>query len=85
MEWVVYILKCNDGTLSTGITNNFKERLAAHQKGNGAKYTKGRGPFKTLMIQKCMSRSEASKIEYHIKTLSRRQKLDYIEKHSSTL
>lgn len=73
-EWVVYILACADGTLYTGITNDLPARMAAHESGKGAKYTKGRGPF-TLMHQEiCESRSAASKRELEIKRLSRAQK-----------
>ena len=47
-NWYVYILLCRDGTLYTGITNDIKKRMLAHEKGKGAKYTKGRGPFKLV-------------------------------------
>ena len=46
MTWTVYVLECSDGTLYTGITKDLTRRLDAHQKGHGAKYTRGRGPFK---------------------------------------
>lgn len=75
MEWVVYILECGDGTLYTGITNDFDKRLAAHADGTGAKYTKGRGPFELLYKEGCADRSIASKREYEIKRLSREEKL----------
>ena len=48
MLWVVYILKCADGSLYTGVTNNLKKRVLAHQEGKGAKYTKGRLPLKVI-------------------------------------
>ena len=48
MDWIVYILKCSDGSLYTGITNNIANRVRAHQNGKGAKYTRGRGPFKII-------------------------------------
>ena len=44
MSWIVYVLECSDGTLYTGITNDLKSRIIAHQNGVGAKYTRGRGP-----------------------------------------
>ena len=78
MDWVVYILKCGDGTLYTGITNDFSKRLAAHVDGSGAKYTKGRGPFEVLYKEECEDRSMASKREYEIKRLSRDEKLALI-------
>ena len=75
MNWFVYVLKCADNTLYTGITNNFKNRLIAHQNGQGAKYTKGRGPFEVFYKEKCSSRSIATKRELEIKNLKRHQKL----------
>jgi putative endonuclease len=47
-RWIVYILECADDTLYTGITNDMPRRLAAHESGKGAKYTRGRGPYKIL-------------------------------------
>ena len=43
--WYVYMLRCGDGSLYTGITDNVLKRLSAHRNGKGAKYTKGRGPL----------------------------------------
>lgn len=74
MTWVVYILKCGDNTLYTGITNDFDARLAAHEGGMGAKYTKGRGPFTVMYQEECEDRSAASKREMAIKKLSRAEK-----------
>ncbi len=75
MDWVVYILKCGDGSLYTGITNDLPARLAAHESGLGAKYTKGRGPFKIAYQEPCENRSVASKREMQIKKLDRSEKL----------
>ncbi|NCC23323.1 MAG: GIY-YIG nuclease family protein [Alphaproteobacteria bacterium] len=75
MDWVVYILGCADTTLYTGITNDLPARLAAHESGSGAKYTRGRGPFELLYREEFPSRSEASRRERAIKSKSRRQKL----------
>lgn len=75
MGWVVYILECADKTLYTGITNDFANRLAAHESGKGAKYTKGRGPFTLLLQEDYADRSDASKRERIIKNLSRDEKL----------
>lgn len=74
MSWVVYILKCADESLYTGITNDLDARLAAHQEGTGAKYTKGRGPFTVIHVEGFENRSEASKREFAIKKLNRAQK-----------
>ncbi len=78
MLWVVYILKCADGSLYTGVTNNLKKRVLAHQEGKGAKYTKGRLPLKVIYHEKHPNRSEALKREIEIKQLDRLEKLKLI-------
>jgi len=78
MLWVVYILKCADGSLYTGVTNNLKKRVLAHQEGKGAKYTKGRLPLKVIYHEKLPNRSEALKREIVIKGLDRLEKLKLI-------
>lgn len=78
MNWVVYILKCNDGSLYTGITNDLAKRLFAHEKGIGAKYTRGKAPFSIVYKEFYKTRSEATKREAQIKGLTRRQKLELI-------
>ena len=78
MQWVVYILKCGDGSFYTGITNDLDARVNAHSDGSGAKYTKGRGPFEGLYVEQCDDRSHASAREYGIKKLSRVQKIELI-------
>ena len=75
MKWVVYILKCADGSLYTGITNDLKSRITAHENGTGAKYTKGRAPFTLMYQEKYENRSEASKREIQIKHLNKTEKL----------
>ena len=74
-NWFVYILLCVDGTLYTGITNDIKKRLLAHEKGKGAKYTKGRGPFKLIYKDRLNTLSLALKEEIKIKKLTKIQKL----------
>ena len=76
--WILYIIKCNDNSLYTGITSDLKKRLTQHRKNKGAKYTRGRGPFKLLLIEKYQTRSDAAKREYQIKQLSRTQKFHQI-------
>ena len=51
MLWYVYILRCGDGTLYTGITDDVDRRLAVHRSGKGAKYTRGRGPLEVVYIR----------------------------------
>ncbi len=78
--WCVYILRCKDGTLYTGITDDFDRRLAQHQAGKGAKYTRGRGPLEPVYRESCEDKSAALKREYAIKALSREEKLALIGK-----
>src|SRR5208282_3310113 len=77
--WYVYIVECNDKgkTLYTGITNNTNKRVAAHNAGRGAKYTRGRLPVKLLKSFEVSGKSAALKMEYKIKQLSRAEKLNY--------
>lgn len=75
MNWIVYILKCADDSLYTGITNDLAKRIRHHELGAGAKYTRGRGPFDVVYQEICTSRSEATKREIKIKKLSHKQKL----------
>ncbi|TMW69971.1 GIY-YIG nuclease family protein [Alteribacter natronophilus] len=78
-EHFVYILECRDKTYYTGYTNDIEKRLAAHEKGTGAKYTKGRGPF-TLVYCSCFSlKQEALREEYRIKQLTKIQKHNLIK------
>lgn len=77
-QWCVYILQCGDGTLYTGMTDDFERRLAAHRSGKGAKYTRGRSPFTPVYREDCDDRSAALKREYAIKHLTRAQKLELI-------
>jgi putative endonuclease len=77
--WTVYILECADGTYYTGITNNLELRIQAHNEGKGARYTRGRGPFKLKYTEECENRSVATKRELNIKKLSREDKLKIIK------
>lgn len=74
MTWFVYILECSDQTYYTGITTDLERRLAEHNAGKGAKYTRGRGPLKLLYSDTCVDRSAASKREMEIKSLSKQEK-----------
>lgn len=68
------MLRCGDGTLYTGWTNDFERRLAAHRSGKGAKYTKGRGPLTPAYIEYMPDRSSAAKREAAIKKLTLQKK-----------
>ena len=78
-KWFVYILECNDGTYYTGITTNLENRLTTHNKGKGAKYTRNRLPVKLLISFEMEDRSQASKEEYRIKQLSKKEKISLIK------
>ena len=73
-----YILKCSDNTLYTGWTTDIEKRLVAHNLGKGAKYTKGRLPVKLVYLEEFESKEEAMSREWHIKKLSRKEKLNLI-------
>ena len=75
MNWACYLLQCADGTLYCGITNDLEKRLAAHNAGEGAKYTRGRTPVRLAHVEPCADKSTALKREMQIKTLSRAEKL----------
>lgn len=77
-EHTVYILKCSDNTLYTGYTNDLENRLKAHEAGKGAKYTRGRGPFQVMFVEKFPTKEEAMKREYEIKQLTRKGKFQLI-------
>lgn len=79
VQHIVYILKCNDGSLYTGYTTNLKRRLRMHEEGKGAKYTRGRGPFQVVFIEKHVTKEAALRREYAIKQLSRNEKVQLIQ------
>ncbi|ATD56052.1 GIY-YIG nuclease family protein [Clostridium chauvoei] len=76
----VYILKCVDGTLYTGWTNNLEKRLKAHSSGKGAKYTRCRLPVELVYYEVYEDKISAMKREYEIKKLKRNEKLELIKK-----
>ena len=78
--WKLYILRCRDGSLYTGITTDVEKRFAAHNAGKGAKYTRGRGPLELVYREDCGDHSAALKRELEIKALSRDEKMKLIEK-----
>jgi len=73
-SWWIYILRCGDGTLYTGITTDVEHRLSMHRSGKGAKYTKGRGPLELVYSKVCGDHSQALKEELRIKGLTRAEK-----------
>jgi putative endonuclease len=79
--WFLYVLRCSDGTYYTGITTDVSRRLNEHNTGSrGAKYTKARRPVVMVYHKAYGSRSEALKVEYAFKRLTRKQKEEVIKK-----
>ncbi len=78
--WYLYIVKCADKTLYTGITNNPEQRIKAHNAGKGAKYTRGRRPVKLVYSKKVKTRGRALRDELRVKKLKRSEKLSLIRK-----
>lgn len=76
MIWYVYLLRCSDDTIYTGITNDLERRIKQHNEGKGAKYTRGRGPVALIKFFECSTKSEALKLEWKIKQMTRDQKLN---------
>lgn len=74
-DWTVYMLRCADGSLYTGIAKDAAARVATHNAGRGAKYTKARRPVTMIWSEPAACRSTASKREYAIKQLRRSDKL----------
>ena len=79
-SWKLYMLRCGDGSLYTGITTDLQRRLEEHRSGKGAKYTRSRGPLELVYWEECGDKSAALKRELEIKYLSRTEKLKIIEK-----
>lgn len=75
MKCYTYILKCSDGSLYTGWTNDIKKRLKAHNEGRGAKYTRGRTPAELVYLEEFDTKEAAMKREAAIKKMSRAEKL----------
>ena len=78
-SWKLYILRCGDGSLYTGITVDVQARLAQHRDGTGATYTRGRGPLELIYVEDCEDHSVALKREHQIKALTRAEKLALIQ------
>ena len=77
--WYLYILRCRDDSLYTGITTDVQVRLEAHRAGKGAKYTRGRAPLELVYSETCGDHSTALKREAQIKSLPRAGKMKLIE------
>jgi putative endonuclease len=72
--WFVYIAECADGTLYVGVARDVAARIAAHDAGRGARYTRGRGPLRLLVKRRCPSHGDALRLEMALKRLPREDK-----------
>ena len=76
------MLECADDSLYAGYTNNLEKRIAAHNAGKGAKYTRARTPVKCIYYETFETKQEAMRAEYAFKQLNTRQKLNYMEERN---
>ena len=77
-EWNLYLVRCRDGSLYTGITTDVARRFAEHSKNNGAKYLRGKGPLELVLQKKVIGRNLAQSLERKIKNLPRQKKEELI-------
>ena len=83
--WVVYMVRCNDGTLYTGITNDLDRRIAAHNSArDGARYTRARQPVQLVYAKAAGSQSVAARLEYQIKKMTRAGKKQLVLEAETT-
>lgn len=80
MTWIVYLARCSDGTLYTGVTTNPERRLAEHNSGCGASYTRSRVPVVMVYSEPASDRSGALRREHAIKRLTRAEKEDLVKR-----
>lgn len=83
MPYYLYILRCGDNSLYTGITTDVARRLAAHQSCKGAKYTRGRGPLTLVYQEELPDKPSALRRELAVKALTREEKLALIQRGSA--
>lgn len=80
-KYYAYLLRCKDASLYCGYTDDLERRVAAHNAGTGARYTKGRGPVELVYFEAFDDKCAAMRREYAIKRLTRREKLKLIAQH----
>jgi len=83
-QWLVYILRCKDGSFYTGITSDLAQRLQAHQNGTASRYTRSRLPVKLVYLESAANRSAATKRELMIKRMRRSQKEILMRPHKNS-
>lgn len=74
--WCVYVLRCSNGSLYTGITNDLKKRIERHRLGTGSKFVRSWRPFELVRTIPCENEQEARRLEYDLKKLARKKKLE---------
>ena len=72
--WFVYLVRCRDGTLYTGVARDVERRLEQHNAGRGARYTRGRAPVVMVAASRAMEKRAAYRLEWAVKQLPRRRK-----------
>lgn len=77
-EWFVYLVQCSDGTLYTGVSTDVLKRVAAHNRGIGARYTRARRPVRLVFVDARLDKSDALRSEIAIKRWSPKQKRDLV-------
>ena len=83
MKWFVYILKCRDNSLYTGITNDPQKRFKEHASGKGGRYTRSHKPVKIVYLEKIADRSKALKREARIKRMRKQDKSSLIKEQTN--
>jgi len=78
VSWFVYVARCADDTLYCGVTNDLEARLAAHNAGKGARYTRTRTPIEFVVVRRCTTKGRALQLEYRVKQLTRTQKQELV-------
>lgn len=76
--WCVYVLKCRNNYLYTGLTNSIEKRLKEHERGAGSKFVRSHRPFELIKTIPCESASEARSLEYKLKKLKRSAKIEFL-------
>lgn len=85
MDWFVYLLKCVDNSLYCGVTTDVDARLAKHNSGKGAKYTRSRLPVTLMVVSSNLSKRDAFKLEYAIKKQPAAKKLEVLNREAAKL
>lgn len=84
-NWFIYLIRCRNNSLYTGITTDVERRFLEHESGKGAKYLRGKGPLKLVFYEEVGTKSDASKLEHLIKKLSKKEKESIIKEGIANL